>query len=60
MLVFKEYTDDGYVRLNKDEVDLDISLIDLIEILYDKKILSASDVNKIVTNDAEVDEAFNS
>ena len=57
MLVFKEYTDDGYVRLNKDEVDLDISLIDLIEILYDKKILSASDVNKIVTNKALCEES---
>ena len=46
------YTDYGYQQVPLETVELD--MIDLVGLLYDKKILSADDINSVLPSGLEV------
>ena len=48
------YTDDGYVESGICNIELNINIGELVEMLYQKKILSESDVNSILPSGCQV------
>lgn len=48
------YTDDGYKPVDISQVEIEMTTIELIELMYDKKLLSALDVNTLLPSDIVV------
>lgn len=51
------YTDDGYREFDLECVKDELDIVELIEILHDRKVLSSEDINRILPTDFEVVES---